>query len=325
VIASEWRFANGSEEDDADRPFQRWRYTIYPSGDVFVHVECTAAWPGWEPHQLGLAVNLNRRLGFTTQVHEVAGLNDPEPLRHVAYAAAVGTPPAQAASMLYTLADSRRTPRIIHPDPAKSGRLSFVATGSLSDAPTAEWTCRINLLSASDADEVNLATRAVSYAFPSPLAVQVGQPAMNGDASAAAPDPAPPATVTDAAAPPAPPAPPARGAQSFDPATGCYALRAEDGLVRFSLDAPRHLFLSPAFCIVGSQDKSAWVYVDNMIFEPTARDANGDLIFQLPGRAREGDDGRGSFYGKNEQGGPLPAGYGRARGPLRLLAGRLDA
>lgn len=271
VVVSEWQFTRDPEQEDASLPFQRWRYTIYPSGEVFVNVECTARWPGWEPEQLGLAVSVNHRLGFVPQVHEVAGLHDPEPLRHVAFAAAAQEAGTKPAALLYTLADSRRTPRIIHPDPEHARRLSFVATGSMSGTQTEVWSCRLSLMTTEAASEATVADRAVAYAFPPPIALQVGWPA-----ATTATEP----TAESAAAP-------SRGAQAFDHADGSFVLRPEDGLVRFSLDAQRHLFLSPAFRITGSKDLTTWVYVDNMLFEHTARDAEGNLVFQLPGRLRK--------------------------------------
>ncbi|MEK7731498.1 MAG: hypothetical protein AAB363_06530, partial [Planctomycetota bacterium] len=58
VVASEWRFVDDPDASLNDRPFQRWVYTVYPSGQVFVAVEATGMTKSWTPPGLGLAVTV---------------------------------------------------------------------------------------------------------------------------------------------------------------------------------------------------------------------------------------------------------------------------
>ena len=63
VLACDWRFQDDVDRPLLDRPYQRWEYTIYPTGQVFFTVECTARTPDWEASQLGLGVTVSTRPG----------------------------------------------------------------------------------------------------------------------------------------------------------------------------------------------------------------------------------------------------------------------
>jgi hypothetical protein len=77
------------------------------------------------------------------------------------------------------------------------------------------------------------------------------------------------------------------GTRGFDPASGCYVIAPDRHRVRLVIGEDEGLRYSPAFKIHGADNREAWVYVDHLIFDRVAYDAEGDLIFQLPGAVRK--------------------------------------
>jgi hypothetical protein len=261
VMECEWRFAESAEDESSDLPVQRWRYTIYPTGQIYVGVESVTRAEGWSPPRLGLAVSVSSEIPFEAHTNSAAQLGVPEPLRHVVYASARGSR-KDGALLLFVVSDSQSTPEMLQQVDQADGRLSFIATGPLPDGESQAWACSIVLAASEDVSEEDLAERALEYGDPSALELEVG--------TASAPDEE-------------------QGSSTFfDASSGCYVLRPERGQVRFRLserEAPR---FSPVFRLVDAAELDAWVYVNNLVFDAVGRDAQGDLIFQVPEVPKEG-------------------------------------
>lgn len=74
---------------------------------------------------------------------------------------------------------------------------------------------------------------------------------------------------------------------AFDGGSGTYRVNANGGSVRLDLGTESGGFYSPVFVIAETPSTDAWVYANSKLVTPTARDADGNLIFQLPGVIRE--------------------------------------
>jgi hypothetical protein len=255
VVECEWRFVDSPEDDPADRPYQHWQYTIYPTGQIYVAVQSVAETATWSPPQLGLAVSISSLYPYEWRVHPAAQLGVPEPLRHVVFGSARGQV-SDGAFLLFAMSDSQATPRIMRQLDAPHDRLALIATGPKPAGATQRWTCLLMLATSGDVSESEVTARVLDYGQPVPLDLEIG--AAPGDGSAPA------------------------GAE-FDPATGCHTLSPERGQVRFKLSGDRTPRFSPVFRILGVAGYDAWVYVNHVIFDSIAYDADGNLIFQIPG------------------------------------------
>jgi hypothetical protein len=267
VITCEWRFAEDSKSAQAvldERPFQRWVYTIYPSGQIYVAIESTAKTEAWSPEQLGLAVTLafppdtqtEARAGPENGKDDHAG---PAP----AFAAARNKP--TDALLLYALHETARPVQMTQTalaseatnTPPSTERISFVATSGPQTKHIERWASHILLASSGKVSDDEARARAIDYAQPVAPRLEVGSLAALDQGQSESP--------------------------GFDPASGCHVIVPDRGCVRFTVDGRRQQHFSPVFQIMTSDSREAWVYVDHLIFERAARDTQGNLVFQLPG------------------------------------------
>jgi hypothetical protein len=260
VVRCEWRFTDEPEVPPDDRPFQRWMYTIYPTGQMFVEVEATAALGSdWSP-QLGLAVTFASTQTGDVETRVVPGRPPTEASGSSAgtgqalHAVARGRP--ADSLIMFVPTDLGASARIVEQADSVARRTSFVAVDSSEPSPVKRWTGQILLASAGKVLNDDAAARAKAYTEARAIEVEIGS-----------------AVVSEGAA--------AR-MDGFDPASGCYVLAPESNRVRLVLDGREHPLFSPAFRIAQSAGREAWVYVNHLIFDVVARDAAGELIFQLP-------------------------------------------
>lgn len=253
VIDTEWRFVNDTDESLENRPFHRWVYTIYRTGQLYVATECTAQAEDWDNSSLGLAVTIASTRDDDLRTFSPASDAAATTPWHPAFASARSQ--EGKAVLLYVLDDGPST-RIVEQFEKKRRRASFVAIRPAREAPTETWACHL-LLGPSDAvTDEEAVLRAADYARPAELKFELGS------------------SVTAAGAHMNP--------TGFDQAAGCYVIQPDQGRIRFWIDASEQPLFSPAFRIINTQGRDAWVYVDHLIFDEVARDAEGDLIFQLP-------------------------------------------
>ncbi len=253
VIASEWRFV----DDPADpqglerRPFQRWVYTVYPSGQVYVTVEATAEAGSWSASQLGLAMFAGGDVAIGEAAIEGAGSSSEE------------QPVAHYGVMRSTMGDGRV---VFVPGGARKGlemtesslggRPSVVVTRPRGEEDVEQWDGHYFFAPEPIRDEA-LRARAVDYATAAAPTLELGS------------------FVRVSAAPGATP--------GFDAGAGSWVIAPDRGRVRLTINGGRRPRFSPAFTIVDAQNRQSWVYVNDQLLEQTVRDADGNLMFQVPG------------------------------------------
>jgi hypothetical protein len=270
VISSEWRFvydAALAQESWDEQPFQRWTYTIYPTGQLYVGVEATAATDTWRPRRLGLAVSLVTEPGdAVTLQSETASTEMPDSTPAYGVIRRGGAD----AQLLYALAPQAGRPvrliRVDQPGRDTDGRTSDTSLIAVTDQDrpvehsVALWASHLLLAGAGDVRDDELRARAVDYADPVAPRVEVGSLVPTAGADGAA--------------------------EGFDPVQGLYTVGPDADLVRFVIDGQRQPRFAPAFRIADTAERDAWVYLDHLVADCVARDRQGDLIFQVPGSIR---------------------------------------
>ena len=255
VVASEWHFVDDPNGPLDNRPFQRWVYTIYATGQVFVAVRYTASTSVWSPGKLGLAVTLAGSEDDDVETRTVTATED-EP----GYATARNR--SADAFLLYVPSEEEPPVRLTEQVNELRRRVSFVAARETDDGAAEEsWACHLLLASARAVTDEEAGARAQAYRHPPGLRVEVG--------SSVTPDEAP------------------VGPEGFDPADGCYLVRPDRGRARFIIDGRRQPCFSPAFRILSTESRAAQVYINHLVFDEVAYDRDGNLVFQLPGGIRD--------------------------------------
>ena len=245
VIGTEWYLAGG-RDGQVQEPYRRWTYTVYPTGQVYVLVQARRN----EGDQLGLRAVLASAPGMPWHT-EVTSPSVDSAAGHVpAFATARGGP--AGAFLLYAIHGDR---------PARMnlsgiGRVELTASVDRSAQATERWAAHLFLASSDAVTEEEAEARARGYGAPVPCRLEVGAFV--------------PATGDHSRVP------------GFEPGTGCHVLAPDQGLVRFVVDPSQHTAFSPVYKIISNPDREAWVYVDHLIHQPVARDADGNLLFQLP-------------------------------------------
>lgn len=274
VVESEWRFVDEPNEALDRRPFQRWSYTIYPTGQIFAAVEATVETESWSPPRVALAVTFSSapeeqvqtRLGgvaASAALNRNPGINAgalTEPTAPtVSFAAARSA--VTDSLLLFVPYPSEPNTRIVEHADAVRRRTSFVALDDAAHCKVRKWVCAIVLAAAGGTDDAEVLLRATDYTTPGPLRIEIGRPPAAGDA--------------------------VLRRDGFNPAGGTFVIATEQNRARFTLDGRERPSYSPAFEVVGGRGAHSWVYVDNLIFEPVWRPMNGQLVFQLPGIIRK--------------------------------------
>ncbi|UCG16436.1 MAG: hypothetical protein JSV19_00045 [Phycisphaerales bacterium] len=256
VVEAEWRFVRRGRAPADDSPFQRWIYAIYPSGNIYIHVECTTAFDDWRPEDIGLAVSRTDFGSMELLVHPPAQLRDTGRLRHLAFAYS-RSDTLDAPALLFVLHDARRAPDLEFFREPDARRTTLVASGGKLGRETDSWTCMCNVWPANNATGTNATDQALDYSYAGGrINVTTGRLLTNdlGDDNG----------------------------DGFNERLGCYVLAPESQQLRFTLDGRQQRMFYPAFSVKHSAGVDAWVYQDFTVLEPTARDANGDLLFQIP-------------------------------------------
>ncbi len=258
VVTGEWRFVDDEAGSVEGRPFQRWVYTVYPTGQLFVTVEATGRTKSWTPPGLGLAVTLAASTDDEWKVQEAEPTPGSDQSLAAAYAMAVSQPRDTAIAYMFDPAPGPT--RIVEQANAQQRRVMLVGSQVGAPSETVKWVCLVILGGASELT-ADAAARAAEYAHPAPIRVEVGSPASGSGR--------------------------ARRGDGFDPAGGTFDVTPDQGRVRLMVEGQKQAMFSPVFRILDVKDQEAWVYVNHLIHSKTARDANGNLVFQLPGVMRK--------------------------------------
>lgn len=256
VVSCVWDFVSAEGMTETDTPWQKWTYTIYPSGAMYVHLECATETPTWTADRLGLTVSLQDREHMKILCHSTSQLGDTGRLLHVPYAYA-GTEGSDGSGLLFVVHDGRSAPlmRCLRRNPIS--RMTAVAFGGETQKPVQQWDCLFDLGPAASEAERAAAARAVHYCFPPTLSPTVGE------------------LVTDSTGD--------RDHDGFNERFGCYVLAPDANRVLLTFDGKDAPLYDPVFAIRAGEGLEAWVYLDYVILENVSRTARGDVLFQVPG------------------------------------------
>ena len=254
VVEVAWRYGEHAGDVNGGSPLQRWTYTIYPSGRLFVEIECTTSSDDFEADDVGLV--FSRKLGpsMASVVHEAAGLDRDPAMRHVSYGC-LADGGRRGRDLLCVMHDSRHAPRMRSVRDTLNHRFSLVAYDGMIEHPAHTWHCLLDLDGASDCEPTQCETNALSYCDPAGAQFTVGglDTTTEGDADQ----------------------------DGFNERYGTLMLAPSGARVQLRLDGRERPIVNPTFCVVGSAERDAWVYVDYVIDDQVGRDADGNLIFEL--------------------------------------------
>ncbi len=255
VVACTLRYTADGQPVEETSPFQRWTYTILRTGQVYAYIESATEFGDWQPEGVGLIASLAEiDPGQTWAVHApeasrsegdpplVYAVARPNAADRSGLLLALHKPSANAVADVFT----RQGPR----------RLDlFVAEADVA-RPTARWACLLSVWPPGNTDPPAALALARDYAHPTPPQVHVGRlcPDAPGDADH----------------------------DGFDERFGVFTVEPEGDLVRVEIDGRDHPRVQPVFAVCGTAGRQVWVYFDNAILEPTARDVNDNVIFQIP-------------------------------------------
>lgn len=175
------------------------------------------------------------------------------------------------ALLLYSMSDRADRPvRMFRSDVPAGGEsdaadyTSLVAVADQGERPehrAEAWACHILLASADGIPDEEVRARVADYDTPVSPRIEIGSLVASTG--------------------------PYGRKDGFDPSTGCHIIAPDGDLVRFVIDGRRQPLFSPVFLIDDTADREAWVYVDHLVYDRVARDALGNLVFQLPGGVRD--------------------------------------
>jgi len=263
VVESDWRFvpAGGTPSDSS--PYHRWRWCIYPSGQIYASVESS-------PHAADAADDEDTTWGvvFTTSdvpdervyLHPTAQLEDPDDLRRTSFAAVCPGDP-DGCGLLIVPSDGREGPQVSAIHNTRERQLHLLFSGGASQSDAQRWRFLLSLWPEGNAAPKARESRALVYTgagLGGPVELTIGTAASNrpGD----------------------------RDHDGFDEGQGCYAVTLDANRVRLTFDARQRSVDWPVFCASGVSSDVASVYVDQAILSDRhmADDADGNLIFHIP-------------------------------------------
>jgi hypothetical protein len=260
-----WTFADDSG-DSASAARQRWLYTIYPSGHIYVTVEATTQHGSFRADNLGLVVSRRAEAGLRAGAHEPAGLDERLELRHVSYGWIGGED--RNASLLFVPRDSRMLPQLRVFENPEAERISLIAYGGDAQFPLMRWHALVCLWPPAIAAATLQENLALAYTSPPNIEFTAGQLA-GGDSAW----PAVGEASTNGLG--------VASEAGFDPELGAFVVEPEDGVVKLRLVGPSALHNAPVFRVKNINDREAWVYVNDRLHQPVVRMPGSDLIFQV--------------------------------------------
>jgi len=271
VLECEWRFVDDPSRARAGldaAPFQRWQYTIYSTGQLYVLVEATSQTDdGWSP-QLGISVSLaSPKPGVIQTYIPQMQSEDPDPDRdpdrdpnpdEVTPMFATLSNPAASADLLFVPNLLAGTSRFVESVSMDGRSVTITAQDARDDALVKRWASHLHLSQRKTGSTETAKARAADVlGVYAPVHIERGVAVESSDGTIRA--------------------------DGFNVVEGCYAIAPDAGRVRIIVEGGRRPVFSPIFCIPAEQGRQAWVYVDHLTFETVETNDVGQLLFQLPG------------------------------------------
>ena len=259
IIACTLRFTPDGRQPGEDSPFHQWTYTILRTGQIYAHFECTTESGDWRPESIGLIASRTIYARQETWTHPAADPAGDRPSQPVAFATA--QPKALARSGLL-MAMHGPADRFVVDVFARDAprRLELFFVGDSLDRPTHAWPCLLSIWPPGNTDPPAAEVLARDFALPARPETLVGK------------------LVTDS--------PGDADHDGFNEWFGAFILEPEGDLVRLEIDGTAQPRVNPVFSVRQTAGRQVWVYLDNVILEPVARDPRGDVLFQLPATIR---------------------------------------
>jgi hypothetical protein len=252
VISCRWRLSDESDIGLGRPALLDWKYVVYPSGQVYVSVECSGSSNPWCHAGVPLAFTLT---GATGAVHVgEPSAEGSEAVGDRLNYATLGDPTGPSL-LVVPFVSGEPKPMTIERD-SSLGQVSLHASAWVNNRAM-EWRSHIWLGSAIENGPTTQRLRAEQYFKPPHHGIEIGELAS-----------------------------PSAGLSSqngFDHVSGCFHLEPDERRVRVVVDGRQSPHFSPAFTIQNSAGHRAWVYVDDRLLEAVARDEDGNVIFQVPG------------------------------------------
>jgi hypothetical protein len=253
ILAGEWRFVEPGATPDDSSPFQRWTYTIYRTGQIYVHVECTAETAAWQAGELGLAVSRHDDPTLDIRTHSAGQLGAAERLRHVSYAFARS---ADVPDLLFAAYDAKQAPQFEAIRDSQEHRLHLIASGGMTRRPMHTWDCMLTVWPNDSCHDNGAVQRVLDYCEKVNIRLTKGS------------------WVTDR--------PGDVNGDGFDEQFGCYAIAPEASSVKLTFDGREQPNFYPAFVVSGTAEQEWSVYYNFAVLESVSRDASGNLLVQIP-------------------------------------------
>lgn len=255
VVVGEWRFLEPGVVSQAVEagapPGQRWRYTIHRSGQVFIESVSHAPDDGWLGRDFGYSLTFRGVVG-----RDAARGAEGGPRLAAADPAQIDFGPGLASNVCWAMFPPMTS--LTTADSDDGAAVSFVATGRSGESQVRvvhalRWSA-------------TLTPRAQAEQF---AALLTNPPRCDARAGR---------LRTDAAGD--------SNADGFNEAEGCFELALEDGLLRCVFDAGERMLIDPMFRVESARGRPCWIYANGRAIQSSARDAEGRVLFSLPGAVR---------------------------------------
>jgi hypothetical protein len=244
------RFGSADSQPDNSSPYHRWIYSVYADGRVYIECSGTAGTDSFRPAGVGMAFCVDGAFGFRRMISESRRSGDAE---------------AAAAYTLFPRTNRGESDLLVAPyDPQSVRSLEsphdtrscvLYPLGEPGELFTFATLLRVW---PNDMDAVGqVAPMAYDYQHPLPIHMEAGQ-LVRTDAGDLDHD-------------------------GFSEARGYYVIQLDGSIARITIDGRKNLRFAPVFKLIDVAGRDVWVYVDGRQIRELHRDADENVMFQVPG------------------------------------------
>lgn len=242
VVLGEWRWPAG---EGADGPAITWRYTIYPSGRVFVRLVCPTQTATWRADDVGVVLLTTRGAGF----------DEPDAIGGERFALGLFPRSTGGASDLLVVVHQAGGGRFVPIRAAGQLDAGILLTGSLIAQPAQQWALLLQVWPSDIDSRLSAEPIARDYAQPGVLDVNWGDVVLTADGDL--------------------------DNDGFNESEGVYVAAPKDGILRFTFNRDQRLRFEPTVKLVDTANKDIWVYADGRIVRDLSRDVDGNAVVRL--------------------------------------------
>lgn len=253
IVECERRFNSYPQREGQDRPFNRWAYAIYPTGQIYVSFQSSVLDMYRNPCVLGIAIGLANSDDHSFEVGKIST----EPKSSEEQNQWVGTIGSQGQYDFLWIPGPRNYQYRFSILDDEAGSTKTIFTGFEREKSNVwNWTSQFCMSLPPTTNAEQATARTLDFVAPNAPILEQGQ--FNQ-----------PANQPESWGP-------------FDRGLGQYSITPDRGRVRMTIDQREHRTFSPAFEIRDSANAEVWVYINHLIVKNTAKNPEGNVIFQLP-------------------------------------------